>query len=154
MCTWRTRWPIETECRLMPLALNSLPVNTLWCRQEIRSVVRWSLASSIPPFQEACSYWLSGDYPSYITALLLWIASYHGGLLLELAILISCTRTSMYFVYQSHSQGPQSAECLTVCHVCIISQLTFRMRRLTSTFGYDALWQHAYVTYFEQSVQV
>jgi hypothetical protein len=146
MCTSGTRWPTEAECRLMPLAFNSLPVNTLWCRQEIRSVARWSLASWIPPFQEACSYWLSADYPSYITALLLWIASYHGGLLSELAILISSTRTSMYFVYLSHSQGPQSAECLTVCHVCIISQLTFRIHRPTSTFGCDAVWQHAYVT--------
>jgi len=146
MCIWGTRWPTEAECRLMSPALNSLPVNTLWCRQEIRSVDRWSLASSIPPFQEACSYWLSADYPSYFNALLLWIASYHGGLLSELAILISSTRTSMYFVYLSYIQGPQSSECLTVCHVCIISQLTFRIRRPTSAFGCDAVWQHAYVT--------
>jgi len=146
MCTWGTRWPTEAECLLMPLSLNSLPVNTLWCRQEIRSVDRWSLASSIPPFQEACSYWLSADYPSYITALLLWIASYHGGLLSELEILISSTRTGMYFVYLFHIQGPQSSECLTVCHVCIISQLTFMIRRPTSAFGCDAVWQNAYVT--------
>jgi len=40
-------------------------------------------ACSIQRFQEPCNSWLP-DYPSYITALLLRIASCHGGLLSEL----------------------------------------------------------------------